>query len=84
MIEDEQEAIKQMKHAYDRGINVRSPRPSQDTHLTSLETFDTANVYSSGESEILLGRMLKQHKIPRENVVIMTKTFFPVSANNGD
>ncbi|GFZ51767.1 oxidoreductase with NAD+ or NADP+ as acceptor [Saitozyma sp. JCM 24511] len=61
MIEDEQEAIKQMKHAYDRGIN----------------TFDTANVYSSGESEILLGRMLKQHKIPRENVVIMTKTFFP-------
>jgi len=50
-----------MKYAYDQGIN----------------TFDTANVYSAGESEVILGEFLKQHDIPRESVVILTKTFGP-------
>ena len=39
------------------------------------QTFDTANTYSAGESEVILGKFLKQHKIPRESVVILTKTF---------
>ncbi|RSH85439.1 hypothetical protein EHS25_004835 [Saitozyma podzolica] len=51
MIGDHDEGIRQMKYAYDQGIN----------------TFDTANVYSAGESEIILGKFLKQHKIPRES-----------------
>ena len=75
MISDEQEAIKQMKYAYDQGINVSHT----DSSLSYQQTFDTANVDSQGESEILLGKMLKQHNIPRESVVIMTKTFNPVS-----
>ena len=49
-------------HRYDNGIN----------------TFDTANVYSNGESERILGKALKEHKIPRENVVIMTKVCLPL------
>ncbi|WWC86923.1 uncharacterized protein L201_001802 [Kwoniella dendrophila CBS 6074] len=57
MISDHDEGIKQLKYAYDQGIN----------------TFDTANVYSGGESEIILGKFLKQHEIPRESVVILTK-----------
>ncbi|RSH92127.1 hypothetical protein EHS25_008542 [Saitozyma podzolica] len=61
MIADHDEGIRQMKYAYDQGIN----------------TFDTANVYSAGESEVILGKFLKQHKIPREAVVILTKTFNP-------
>ena len=44
-------------HRYDNGIN----------------TFDTADLYSDGESERILGKALKAHNIPRENVVIMTK-----------
>ena len=40
-----------------------------------LQTFDTANIYSDGESEVILGKFLKQHKIPRESVVILTKTY---------
>lgn len=36
-------------------------------------------MYSAGESEVLLGKMLKQHNVPRESVVIMTKTYAPVS-----
>lgn len=38
-----------------------------------INTFDTANVYSNGESERILGKALKEYNIPRENVVIMTK-----------
>ena len=30
-------------------------------------------MYSNGESERILGKALKVHNIPRENVVIMTK-----------
>ncbi|CAE7002765.1 hypothetical protein HRS9139_09878 [Pyrenophora teres f. teres] len=46
-----------LKAAYDRGIN----------------TWDTANVYSNGESEIIMGKALRVHNIPRSKVVIMTK-----------
>lgn len=38
-----------------------------------ITTFDTADVYSSGNSEVILGKALKVHNIPREDVVIMTK-----------
>jgi aryl-alcohol dehydrogenase-like predicted oxidoreductase len=34
-------------------------------------------VYSAGESEVILGKFLKQHQIPRESVVILTKTYNP-------
>jgi len=36
-------------------------------------------MYSSGASEIILGKALKAHQIPREDVVIMTKVFAVVS-----
>jgi hypothetical protein len=42
-----------------------------------INTFDTADIYSNGDSERILGKALKEHKIPRENVVIMTKARFP-------
>ena len=51
-----------MKHCYDRG----------------LRTFDTADVYSNGYSERLLGEFLKKYNIRRETVVILTKLFAPV------
>lgn len=41
------------------------------------QSFDTANTYSNGESEVILGKFLKAHDIPRESVVILTKTFNP-------
>jgi aryl-alcohol dehydrogenase-like predicted oxidoreductase len=40
--------------------------------------FDTANVYSSGESEQILGRALKAFGVPRDSVVIATKVFHPM------
>lgn len=44
--------------------------------------FDTANVYARGEAENTLGRWLR--RIPRSDVVIATKVFFPVGEGAND
>ncbi|KAF9485933.1 aryl-alcohol dehydrogenase [Pholiota conissans] len=61
----EEEAIKHIKAAYDAGI----------------QTFDTANVYSYGLSEIILGKAIKELKLPRDEIVIMTKLHGTVARN---
>lgn len=43
---------------------------------------DTADTYSNGKSEIVLGKALKKFNIPRSKVVIMTKIFNPVMDDN--
>ncbi|KAK7020531.1 NADP-dependent oxidoreductase domain-containing protein [Favolaschia claudopus] len=58
----EEEGLKHIKAAYDAGIN----------------TFDTANVYSNGLSEVILGKAIKQHNLPRDEIVVMTKLHFVV------
>ncbi|KAI0648552.1 Aldo/keto reductase [Trametes meyenii] len=63
----EEEGIKHIKFAYDHGIT----------------TFDTTNVYSNGLSEIILGNAIKQHNLPREELVIMTKIYFPIASEFG-
>ncbi|WP_151995537.1 aldo/keto reductase [Buttiauxella massiliensis] len=50
-----------IKHAIDNGINF----------------FDTANSYSDGSSEEIVGRALKDF-MRREDVVLATKVYFPV------
>ncbi|KAK9343615.1 hypothetical protein V1522DRAFT_394244 [Lipomyces starkeyi] len=62
VIEDEEKAFAVLKKCYDSGIR----------------TFDTANAYSNGGSEILLGKFLKKYDIKRDRVVIMSKVFFPI------
>jgi aryl-alcohol dehydrogenase-like predicted oxidoreductase len=46
---NEAEALPLLKHALDVGIN----------------TWDTADVYSHGRSEEIIGKALKEYKIPR-------------------
>ena len=58
----EDEALPLLKAAYDRGLN----------------TWDTANVYSNGVSEVIVGKAIKKYNIPREKVVILTKCNFAV------
>ncbi|KAK1754272.1 NADP-dependent oxidoreductase domain-containing protein [Echria macrotheca] len=58
----EEDALPLLKAAYDKGLN----------------TWDTANVYSNGASEIIVGKALKKYDIPRHKVVIMTKCYFGV------
>ncbi|CAB4255116.1 similar to Saccharomyces cerevisiae YPL088W Putative aryl alcohol dehydrogenase [Maudiozyma barnettii] len=57
---DKEKVFAILKHCYDNG----------------LRTFDTADVYSNGKSERLVGEFLKKYNIRRETVVIMTKVFF--------
>lgn len=59
VVEDEEKVFAILKKCYDAG----------------LRTYDTADVYSNGESERLLGRFFKKYDIKRETVVIMTKVF---------
>lgn len=54
---DEDASIDILKAAYDRGMN----------------TWDTADMYSNGISEEVIGKALKKHSIPRGELVIMTK-----------
>ncbi|MGC2620011.1 MAG: aldo/keto reductase [Acidobacteriaceae bacterium] len=58
---DEQQSQPFFKQALDAGINF----------------FDTANVYSSGASEEVLGRFLKKN-VRRESVVVATKVHSPM------
>ncbi|CAK9438388.1 uncharacterized protein LODBEIA_P26120 [Lodderomyces beijingensis] len=64
--DDEDKVFKILKKCYDAG----------------LRAFDTADVYSNGESERLLGEFLKRYEIPRERVVILTKGFMPLDPND--
>jgi 1-deoxyxylulose-5-phosphate synthase len=56
--------------------------PSQAIVRKALDAginfFDTANVYSLGESEQILGRALKTFGVRREDAVIATKLFHPM------
>jgi aryl-alcohol dehydrogenase-like predicted oxidoreductase len=38
-----------------------------------VNTFDTANLYSNGLSEVHLGKAIKVLNLPREEIVVMTK-----------
>jgi len=64
----EEESIKQIKAAYDAGIN----------------TFDTANVYSNGESEVVLGKAFRQLNLPRDEIVVMTKLYATVGRTKNE
>ncbi|KAH6971640.1 Aldo/keto reductase [Ilyonectria sp. MPI-CAGE-AT-0026] len=55
----EEESLPLIKAAYDAGIN----------------TWDTADVYSNGESEKLVRTAMEKYSIPRSKLVIMTKIF---------
>ena len=49
-----------------------------------INFFDTADVYSEGQSEVITGRALKNLKVPRENVVVATKVFGETDARDAN
>ncbi|KAF2472342.1 Aldo/keto reductase [Lindgomyces ingoldianus] len=56
---DEEKALPLLKYAYDKGIN----------------TWDTANIYSNGQSERVMGKAVQTYNIPRRKLTIMTKCY---------
>ncbi|KAF9449634.1 aryl-alcohol dehydrogenase [Macrolepiota fuliginosa MF-IS2] len=63
VIGDEEEVIRHIKTAYRHYC----------CYDAGIQTFDTANVYSNGISEILLGKAIKKLNLPRDEIVILTK-----------
>ena len=59
------EATAMVKTAVEAGVNF----------------FDTANVYSNGQSEIMLGQAVRELALPRDEVVIATKVFGRITAS---
>ncbi|KAE8144571.1 NADP-dependent oxidoreductase domain-containing protein [Aspergillus avenaceus] len=47
-------------------------------YRSGLNFFDTANVYSNGDSEVILGRAIKEYGWSRESIVVATKVWSPV------
>lgn len=64
----EKDALPLLKKAFDVGIN----------------TWETADTYSNGQSEEIIGKALQVYGITRSKVVIMTKLFYPVLEDNPD
>ncbi|TFK65155.1 Aldo keto reductase [Pluteus cervinus] len=54
---EEEKAFELLKAAWDKGIN----------------TIDTANIYSNGVSERIIGNFIKKYRIPRNEIIIATK-----------
>jgi aryl-alcohol dehydrogenase (NADP+) len=59
---DQEQSRPFLERALDHGINF----------------FDTADMYSRGVSEEVLGRALREFKAPRDQMVVATKAFFPI------
>ncbi|KAL0937055.1 uncharacterized protein CTRU02_206786 [Colletotrichum truncatum] len=64
---DKDEALPVLKYAFDKGIN----------------TWDVADTYSNGRSEVIIGAAVTKYKIPRSRLVIMTKCFQFVDDEKG-
>ncbi|KAJ5822834.1 hypothetical protein N7447_005174 [Penicillium robsamsonii] len=58
----EEEALPLLNYCYESGLNL----------------FDTANAYSNGLSEEILGKAIKKYNWRRQNIVIATKLWAPV------
>ncbi|MCD6076892.1 MAG: aldo/keto reductase [Ramlibacter sp.] len=61
---DEEASRPLVRHAVELGINF----------------FDTADLYSGGQSEVLLGKFVREF-CKREEVVVATKVYYPVDLN---
>ncbi|MBL8549849.1 MAG: aldo/keto reductase [Hyphomonadaceae bacterium] len=64
----EEEATALVRASFDAGVNF----------------FDTANVYSAGDSERLLGNAISALALPRDEIVVATKAFARVAHPVGD
>lgn len=63
---NEEESLPLLEYAYKVGIR----------------TWDTADVYSHGRSEEIIGKAIKKYNIPRERLVILSKCYFGVTPDS--
>ncbi|CAO3674488.1 unnamed protein product [Rhizopus stolonifer] len=65
-VKNEEESLNLIGKAYETGINF----------------FDTANVYSSGESKRVLGKAIERFDMARSRIVIDTKAYYVANEEN--
>jgi aryl-alcohol dehydrogenase-like predicted oxidoreductase len=66
-------------------LNEETSRPFIKQALDlGINFFDTANVYSNGGSEVVVGKALRDFAASRDEVVIATKVFFDMSDKPND
>lgn len=63
---DEEDSLPLLEHAFKAGIR----------------TWDTADIYSHGQSEKIIGKAIKKFNIPREQLVILSKCYFGVTPDS--
>jgi len=51
-------------------------------YKVGIRTWDTADVYSHGRSEQIIGKAIKKYNLPRERLVILSKCHFGVTPEN--
>ncbi|KAG0223048.1 hypothetical protein BGW42_006158 [Actinomortierella wolfii] len=64
--QNEEESLALIKKAYELGFNF----------------FDTADCYSNGKSEEILGKAIKKFNMDRDRIVVATKVWFPILPGN--
>lgn len=64
---NEEQSLPILEYAFKKGLN----------------TWDTADVYSNGLSEKIIGKAIKKFDIPREQLVILSKCHFGVDPTGG-
>ncbi|KAG6872571.1 hypothetical protein C0995_008722 [Termitomyces sp. Mi166 len=84
----EKEAIEHIKFAFVPSCSLFSVHENlsqlhSPRYDAGIQTFDTANIYSNGLSEIILGNAIKQLQLPREEIVILTKVYGTVAREYG-
>jgi len=57
------------------------PYPSVPRHKITKNSFE---VYSNGISEIILGKAIKKHNLPRDEIVVMTKVWLVIPVPDVD
>ncbi len=66
-------------------LNEEASRPFfRRAWEAGINFFDTADIYSEGVSEEVLGRALRDLALPREQVVIATKVFHPMGQSGNE
>jgi hypothetical protein len=83
----EEEGITHIKAAYDAGINafdtanVRVSTPRRSRVVLTVGR-GHLQIYSNGLSEVILGKAIKQHNLPRDEIVVMTKVRMQYNGSN--
>ena len=79
---EEDEGLELLRAAWDRGKIIEHRWSTTDTRI-GLSTWDTANVYSNGKNEEIIGKAIRLFEIPRHKLTILAKCFGTVPNEPG-